>query len=112
MDGVTPTEADIARAREIAYADYCDIKNDLAASIATALAQARADGLEEAAKIADERTKALEAVAVAYERWEADLISDNDCWRDPSGLPSITEELWDRCVEIQSMRNEALGRFK
>lgn len=58
------------------------------------------------------RFRALEAVAVAYERWEADLIMNNDCWRHPSGMPMITPELWDRHTEIQSMRNDALGRFK
>jgi hypothetical protein len=58
------------------------------------------------------RCRALEAVAVAYELWEADLIMNDDCWRDPSGMPIITPELWDRHGEIQSMRNDALGRFK
>ena len=50
----------------------------------------------------------------AYEEWEAMLIDDNEAW-GPEGMgtnPKITNKLWDRLMEIQAMRNEALGRYE
>lgn len=51
-----------------------------------------------------------ESVLRAYEAWEADLLMSDEAWaggmRD---LPSLTQSLWDRLMEIQSMRNLALA---
>ena len=43
----------------------------------------------------------------SYEQWEADLIMCNEAWRDRT-LPRIPQDLWDRLLEIQAMRNRAL----
>lgn len=48
------------------------------------------------------------AVLRAYEKWEGDLILDNRAWTRREGLPCLTQELWDRLLEIQNMRNSAL----
>jgi hypothetical protein len=46
----------------------------------------------------------------AYSRWEADLIMSNEAWSGGfAELPTITQELWDRFIEIQGMRNAALA---
>lgn len=54
----------------------------------------------------------MRKVLEAYEAWEADLITDNDAWydeaREPLDLPTIPQRLWDRFIEIQSMRNQVL----
>ena len=48
-----------------------------------------------------------EAVKVLklYEAWEADVILNAD-WSD--ALPKLTQEQWDRLIEIQTARNAAL----
>ena len=52
----------------------------------------------------------LLAVAKAYEQWEADLIMSDEAWNGNSAmLPTITQELWDRLIEIQTMRNRAVA---
>lgn len=51
----------------------------------------------------------LEAVAAAYEQWEADLISA-DVWQNE--LPRFTQPLWERFLEIQAMRNAALKKAR
>ena len=53
-------------------------------------------------------------VCRAYEKWEADLVNSGEAW-GPGGaaqLPRITQELWDRLLEIQSMRNAAIAKAK
>jgi len=52
----------------------------------------------------------LKAVALAYEQWEADVILDSKCWRYET--PHITQALWDRFCEIQTMRNAALAKAR
>jgi hypothetical protein len=63
-------------------------------------------------KAAQERD-VMRTVLEAYEQWEADLIMDNDAWydecREPRSRPIIPQPLWDRLIEIQGMRNAALG---
>lgn len=53
-------------------------------------------------------------VALAYERWEADLLLDSKAWE--SGLPVFTQELYDSWMKLQAMRNaakyKALGEVK
>ena len=51
----------------------------------------------------------LKDVLAAYEALEADLIMEPKCWTGPTC--KFTGELWDRMIEIQAMRNKALGRF-
>lgn len=63
----------------------------------------------EALGAAEARIEKLEAALLAYEKWEADLIMCDDAWR--GSLPTLTQELYDRMIELQEMRNEALGRF-
>src|SRR4051812_31506169 len=56
----------------------------------------------------------LLAVALAYERWEADLILCAEAWA-PQGAaqyPTLTPELWDRLLEIQALRDAAVSRAK
>lgn len=50
----------------------------------------------------------LLAVAKAYERWEADLILCDVAW--VGSTPRITQQLWDRFLEIQAMRNKAIAK--
>ena len=50
----------------------------------------------------------------AYEAWEADLLLSAEAWGGgfPGGmrdLPTFTEPLWDRFMEIQAMRNAAIA---
>lgn len=55
----------------------------------------------------------LKEVAEAYERWEADLILCGKAWNHGlATLPTITQPLWDRLIEIQAMRNAALQKAK
>jgi hypothetical protein len=42
----------------------------------------------------------------AYEAWEGDLILSDEAWDGGMApLPRLTQELWDRLLEIQAMRN-------
>jgi len=51
----------------------------------------------------------LLAVVQAYEQWEADLILDQEAWRGGEAeLPTLTEPLWDRLLEIQQQRNAVI----
>lgn len=42
-------------------------------------------------------------VLEAYEKWEADLLLRDEAWDE--SLPTIPQDLWDRLIEIQTMRN-------
>src|SRR4051795_6996979 len=55
---------------------------------------------------AEGRADKMREVLGAYERWEADLIQYCEDWI--SGLPTITQEFYDRLVEIGGMRNAAI----
>jgi hypothetical protein len=54
------------------------------------------------------KVSALIAVLKAYEQWEADLILCPEAWEGEAGMPTLTHELYDRLIEIQTMRNQAL----
>lgn len=56
----------------------------------------------------------LLAVAKAYEQWEADIIMCEECWAPGgmAGLPRITQKLWDRLIEIQTLRNAAINKAR
>ncbi len=61
---------------------------------------------EEAATVRDQ----LLAVARGYEQWEADMILCDEAWRGGMApLPTLTQPLWDRLLELQAMRNAALA---
>jgi hypothetical protein len=49
----------------------------------------------------------LREVLERYEKWEADLLLDGWAWED--GLPRFTQELYDKWIEIQEKRNQALS---
>jgi hypothetical protein len=59
-------------------------------------------------ELSQARTQAaqMKDVLGAYERWEADLIQYCEAWVD--SLPVITQEFYDRLVEIGGMRTAAL----
>ena len=59
-------------------------------------------------ELSQARTQAaqMKDVLGAYERWEADLIQYCESWVD--SLPVITQEFYDRFVEIGGMRKAAL----
>jgi hypothetical protein len=52
----------------------------------------------------------LKQVLEAYEQWEADIILENKCWTGQN--VRLTDELWDRMIELQTLRNTALGRYR
>jgi hypothetical protein len=47
-----------------------------------------------------------------YENWEAKLIMDDSLWQSASGLPFITQEVWDDLVAVQGERNKVLHKAK
>ena len=47
-----------------------------------------------------------------YENWEAKLIMDDSLWQSASGLPFITQEVWDDLVAVQVERNKVLHKAK
>ena len=52
-------------------------------------------------------------VALAYEKWEADMILCDRAWRrGAASLPTLTQELWGRLLEIQKMRNAAIAKAR
>lgn len=55
------------------------------------------------------RFEKLVEVAKAYEAWEADLIENAD-WSQT--VFTVTEDQYDRMMEIQAMRNDALSPVK
>ncbi len=70
--------------------------------------------LEQNGMLGEGRLDAALALLAEYEEWEAELISDNRCW-GPEGmnsLPSLTQQLYDKMLELQAKRNEVLDRFK
>jgi len=54
----------------------------------------------------------LAAVALAYQRWEADLVLADDAWPGMQATPTIPQRLWDRLLEIQAMRNAAVAKAR
>lgn len=49
----------------------------------------------------------LRAVLKGYEQWEADVIMDDNCWRDSPMV--LSEKQYNRLIELQQLRNAALG---
>ncbi len=47
----------------------------------------------------------------AYEEWEAMLIMDDEAWRDRS-LPQLTQQLYDKLLELQEKRNNVIAKIK
>lgn len=60
-----------------------------------------------------ERLRLLTEFAEAHERWEANLVIDGD-W-GPIGMhpyPRLTAALYDEALQVQALRNRALGRHE
>lgn len=74
-----------------------------------------ADGIYKSLQLVRQKNAEMQKALEAYEQWEADLIGNTDAWytreREPRDLPVISQPMWDRLLEIQAMRNAALGRF-
>lgn len=83
---------------------YGDVENRRRQVCAVAAGEEREANLRLIAAAPD-----LEAVAAAYEQWEADLILA-DVWQNE--LPRFTQKLWDRFLEIQKMRNAARAKAR
>jgi len=49
-------------------------------------------------------------VLKGYEKWEAELLLDNEAWDGgfERPLPRLTEKLFDRLLELQTLRNKIL----
>jgi hypothetical protein len=62
--------------------------------------------LQAALAQAEGHVETMKEVLGAYERWEADLMQYCEAWI--SGLPTITQEFYDRFIEIGGMRNAAI----
>ena len=74
------------------------------------IAQAREGwphAIERAIK-AEEIVQDLTRVLRLYEKWEIDLEADHALWQSASGLPFITQEVFDEWVRIQVVRNGIL----
>lgn len=44
------------------------------------------------------------------EQFEADLIERDEVWNTEDGLPKVTKEFYDRWIDLQTERNNLLGR--
>jgi uncharacterized Zn finger protein (UPF0148 family) len=69
--------------------------------------------------VGSERSEQLESLVrelaealQLYENWEAKLIMDDSLWQSASGLPFITQEVWDDLVAVQTERNKVLHKAK
>ena len=47
-----------------------------------------------------------------YEEFEAELITEDGAWGSSNSLPRFTQRLYDKWMEIQSKRNEALAKVR
>lgn len=59
---------------------------------------------------AAQRIEELESYLEKLEKFEAELILCDDCWRATDGLSKITQKFYDKCVDLQTERNNLLGR--
>jgi hypothetical protein len=53
----------------------------------------------------DENTRLRDALE-KWCTWEEELLNTREAWED--GLPKMTQELYDKYIELQSIRNKAL----
>lgn len=95
--------AEIYKKRIKSYEDIEHVSADTTshATLASAISASIARIVAEEDEVAR-----LRAVLKAYEAWEAALIMDPVVWRN--GLPQFTQSLYDKFIEIQTMRNAAL----
>ena len=54
----------------------------------------------------EQQRDVLLAACKAYEQWEADLLRCDAAWQD--SLPRVTQELYDKWMQIQPQRNAAV----
>jgi len=85
--------------------DLCDVDNDVR------------NDIEKIKMIVDNKKEnILTAIEVLkeYEKWEAELLLSNEAWDGgfESPLPRLTEILFDRLLEIQTLRNKVLYEWK
>ena len=80
------------------------LHNETQASWCTWLAS-RTAAIVESAEVIEEAERTL----AAYEKWEADIIINGD-WS--STYVCLTQELHERMVELQEMRNAALAAIR
>lgn len=53
----------------------------------------------------------LLALCQAYERWDAKIIRSDEAWDTNDGLPCMTNEVYNRWIELQEQRNEVLAKL-
>jgi hypothetical protein len=51
------------------------------------------------------------AVLKGYEAWEAEIIQEDKCWPDNAPM-ALTQALYERLIELQTLRNEAIAEAK
>ena len=71
--------------------------------------RAKCDQAYEKSRLANAAPDLL-AYAKAVEAWEAKLLMKDDSWRN--GLPVFTQELYDKWMELQAVRNAAIKKAK
>lgn len=59
---------------------------------------------EEQIRQLQERLKSFTIFALAHEEWEAAALNDDGPWID-----NMPEDIHDKFMEVQKLRNEALG---
>lgn len=60
-----------------------------------------------------EQVDALIAFAVAHEQWEAKLLMSDKAWNGgQSSFPMIVDEHYDGLMEVQALRNDAIGPLR
>jgi hypothetical protein len=65
-------------------------------------------GLYKEKRFRDELLK----ISEMYEQWETNLINCEKAWETRSGLPTLTQELYDELIEIQNKRNAILKKIR
>jgi hypothetical protein len=58
-----------------------------------------------------ERLAAALAVLEGYEKWEAAVIMNSNCWIHDCCIIALGMAEYDGMMELQARRNEVLGRF-
>jgi hypothetical protein len=57
---------------------------------------------------------AMLAALLAWQQWEAEIIRDSECWGGDGSAewPTITEPHYERLIELQTVRNQAIKLAK
>jgi len=55
----------------------------------------------------------LLAALKGYEQWEVDLLNSSEAWHNGGrDLPEITQELWDKLLALQAIRNASIANYE